>query len=186
MPQMNIPFPRVTIISPQQEPIHIYPRMLAPPVFHTIPPEPVTPLRVNRGPKPQRPPYYKYNTRGKQRIQQSSTNFLAAITDKLILKPDSLQLEISVINYETGITQKYKHLIKRPDKDIWITSFASELGRLSQGVGECITASTEMFFLLQVSGPQITNSHVWPNCCISTTYEGRNTSRLPNCGGQFN
>ena len=46
MPQVTIPLPRVPIISPQQEPARIHPRVLSPPVIHTISPKPVKPPRV--------------------------------------------------------------------------------------------------------------------------------------------
>ena len=44
----------------------------------------------------------------------------------------------SVTHPITGQDQEYRHLIKGDDKDTWETSFANELGRLAQGVGNQI------------------------------------------------
>ena len=55
---------------------------------------------------------------------------MVSILDKPILKHVNPQSDYSVINYETGISQEYKHLIKGPENYIWMTSFANELGCL--------------------------------------------------------
>ena len=86
---------------------------------------------------------------------------MAAITDKPILKPVNLQLANYVINSETGIVQEYKHLIKGPDKDIWMTLFANELVCLYQGVGDRLPTGTETFFSSAGHWYLLTNSHVW-------------------------
>ena len=39
-----------------------------------------------------------------------------------------------VLNPLTGVLQEFRHLIKGPDKEIWIKSLANEIGRLAQGV----------------------------------------------------
>ena len=113
------------------------------------------------GPPPQPPPPQQHNTRQKQYRKKESANFVAVITDKSILKPVNPQLEDSVMNYETRTSKEYKHLFNRPEKDICMTSFSSELGYLSQGVGDHLPTCTDAdFFHPQVTGPQDTKSHV--------------------------
>jgi hypothetical protein len=42
----------------------------------------------------------------------------------------------SIIDPDTGATMEYRHLIKSPKhKDDWAHSFANEIGRLAQGIG---------------------------------------------------
>ena len=42
---------------------------------------------------------------------------------------------LSVLDEATGKSLEYRHLIKIPEsKELWIKSFANELGRLAQGV----------------------------------------------------
>jgi hypothetical protein len=57
----------------------------------------------------------------------------------------------SVINPETGQSQEHKHLIQGPDKELWTTSFANELGRLAQDVGSRMPAGTEPVFFIKRS-----------------------------------
>eukprot|EP00957_Ditylum_brightwellii_P163648 12459535-Ditylum_brightwellii.AAC.1 len=55
--------------------------------------------------------------------------------------PWKLQLQEqtnAVVDPATGKSLKFCHLIQGPDKEIWSTSMANELGRLVQGVGNRI------------------------------------------------
>ena len=45
-PQVTITFPRVPIMSHQQEPTRTHPRLISPTVVHTIPPESIIPPRL--------------------------------------------------------------------------------------------------------------------------------------------
>ena len=96
------PIPQVTIPLPRSR---TNPRVLSPPVVHTIPPDPVTPRRVESGPPPKILSPRRYNTR--KRRKQASANFVSPITDKNILNPVNPQVEKYVINYETRGTQEY-------------------------------------------------------------------------------
>ena len=53
--------------------------------------------------------------------------------------------EHNVIHPETGISQEYRHLVKRPDKLIWVNLFATEFRRLAQGVGKIVQRTNTIF-----------------------------------------
>jgi hypothetical protein len=57
----------------------------------------------------------------------------------------------SVIDAITGNSQEYRHLIKGPDRQIWLTSYANELGRLAQGVGKRMPTGTNTLFFIPIS-----------------------------------
>ena len=148
-PKVTIQPPRVTTMSPLSEPARTHPRVMSPAVVHTIPPYPVTPPRLERGPPPKLLPPRNYNT-WKCR-KQAPAKFMAAITDEPILNPVNPQVENYVINSETRVAKEYKHLIKGPDKYTRKTSFTNELGRLTKGVGDRLPTGTEKNVLIQRS-----------------------------------
>ena len=51
----------------------------------------------------------------------------------------------SVIHPVTGASQEYRQLIRGPDKDIWMLSFANELGQLAQGIRDIKGTNTIVF-----------------------------------------
>ena len=60
----------------------------------------------------------------------------------------------TVIDMNTGQSLEYYHLMRGPDKDIWKTSLANDLGRLAQGVGTRMTTGTNtVFFILRSAVP---------------------------------
>ena len=62
----------------------------------------------------------------------------------------------SVINEETGKTEEYRHLIKGTNAATWRKSFANELGRLTQGVGDRMKSGTEtLFFIRRYQVPDV-------------------------------
>ena len=54
----------------------------------------------------------------------------------------------TVIDTDTGQSLEYPHLICGPDKYIWTTSLANDLGRLAQGVGTRMPTGTNMVFFI--------------------------------------
>ena len=54
----------------------------------------------------------------------------------------------TVIDTNTGQSLEYSHLMRCPDKDIWNTSLANDLGRLAQGVGTIMPTGTITVFLI--------------------------------------
>jgi hypothetical protein len=89
-------------------------------------PQTYTGTRYDAPPQP-----HRYNTRSQARRQQRQNAFHA----QLLANP--------VINPSTGASQEYHQLIKGPDKDVWQTAFANEIGRLAKGVGTRMPSGTE-------------------------------------------
>ena len=54
----------------------------------------------------------------------------------------------TVIDKNTGQALEYYHLMRGPDKDIWKTSLANDLGRLAQGVVTRIPTGTNTVFFI--------------------------------------
>ena len=54
----------------------------------------------------------------------------------------------TVIDTDTGQSLEYSHLMRGPDKDIWKTSLANNLGRLAQGVGTRMPTVTNTVFFI--------------------------------------
>ena len=130
------------------------------------------------GPPPQIPPPRQHITRQKIH-KKASANFVAAITDKPILKPVKNQLENSVINSETRTYQEYKNLLNYLDKDIWMTSFASELGLLAQGVGDHIPTGTEIVFFIRRSLVPKRRKVTYGKCFVEIQPTKEETHRTP-------
>ena len=57
----------------------------------------------------------------------------------------------SVLDEATGNLLKYLHLIKGPDRRIWIKSLANNLGRLAQSVGKRMPSGSNTIFFTQQS-----------------------------------
>ena len=57
-------------------------------------------------------------------------------------------MENSIIDYETGGSLEYRHLIKLDKhKNIWVKYFANELGGLAQVVGYSVKGADTIFSL---------------------------------------
>ena len=56
-----------------------------------------------------------------------------------------------MIDTDTGQSLEYSHLTRGPDKDIWKTSLANDLGRLAQVVGTIMTTGTNTLFFIPCS-----------------------------------
>ena len=60
----------------------------------------------------------------------------------------------TVIEMNTGESLEYSHLMCGPEKDIWKTSLANDLGRLAQGVGTRMpTVTNTVFFIARSAVP---------------------------------
>ena len=57
----------------------------------------------------------------------------------------------TVIDTDTGRSLEYRHLIRGPNKDVWTTSLANDLGRLAQGVGTRMPTGTNTVFFIPCS-----------------------------------
>ena len=68
----------------------------------------------------------------------------------------------AVLNPITGVLQEFRHLIKRPDKEIWTKSLANEFGRLSQGVIKIIEGTNTMYFIPKEEVPFKTKKVTYP------------------------
>jgi hypothetical protein len=65
-----------------------------------------------------------------------------------------LHLANAVIDPATGKSLEYRQIIKRDDYRVtWTRSFANELGRLAQGVGDRITGTNTIVFIPQSAVP---------------------------------
>jgi hypothetical protein len=54
----------------------------------------------------------------------------------------------AVIDSVTGLSLEYRHLIKGPNKAVWIRAFANDLGMLAQGVGSRHPTGTNTIFFI--------------------------------------
>ena len=106
---------------------------------HHIPPDYGTSPRVTPCPRVEESPQYQMQSRTRRQNSISSKyadaeNYIAIAEAKYVTHP---------IN---GQAQEYCHLIKGNKKEIWGKSFANELGRLAQGVGNRIDGTNTIFF----------------------------------------
>ena len=67
-----------------------------------------------------------------------------------------------MLNPVTGVLQEFPHLIKGPDKDIWLKSLANEFGRLAQGVSKRIEGTNTMYFIPKEEVPFKTKKVTYP------------------------
>lgn len=105
---------------------------------------------------------HKYPTRLQQANQpQSQANFVCQIDHTTTILPPNrsvdpgLSLANAVLHPDTGEVMEYRALAAHPKTQaIWTKSFANELGRLAQGVGNRITGTDTIFFIPKTSVPQ--------------------------------
>jgi hypothetical protein len=73
----------------------------------------------------------------------------------------------AVIDTVTGVSLEYRHLVKGPDKDIWVRAFANDLGMLAQGVGQRQPTGTNTIFFIPAhqvpAGRQVTYGRICAN-----------------------
>ena len=89
---------------------------------------------------------------------------------------------LSVVHEQTGETLSYRHLVNGPDKIIWETSMANDLGRLAQGVGGRIKGTDTIFF---VSKQQVPAGRKITYCKQEATIRPNKAEkfRVRNCAG---
>ena len=68
----------------------------------------------------------------------------------------------AVLNPLTGVLQKFCHLIKVPDKDIWNKYLANEFGHLALGVSKIIDGTNTMYFIPKEEVPFKTKKVTYP------------------------
>ena len=59
----------------------------------------------------------------------------------------------------SGISQKYRHMVKGSDRKIWERSFANELGQLSQGI-RTVKGTNAVILIPKTQAPKEKNSHM--------------------------
>ena len=57
------------------------------------------------------------------------------------------QYACAVVNADTGKLEEYGALVKGDNKNVWITAYANDLGRLAQGVGNRVKGTNTIFFI---------------------------------------
>ena len=115
-------------------PHHIPPNYITSPRVERIQRQPVTP-----SPRVERPPRYQIHSYN-LRPNTISARYVDAANYIAIKEANAVTHPI------TGQAQKYRHLIKGEDQNTWETSFANELGRLAQGVGNQIEGTNTINF----------------------------------------
>ena len=87
---------------------------------------------------------HRYNTRAQGTRVEPMAQHVAVLATNL---QGHHQAKI-VIDPTTGTSQKYRHIIKGPTKDIRENSFENEIGRLAQGVGTRMPSGTNTIFFI--------------------------------------
>ena len=142
--------------------------------MHIIPPDTPTPPRVEKrnhqqeAPKalplkPKIPPIsvpsthrYPFHHPRQQQPAVSSARYANAAKYLKNLEANA------VLNPVTGVLQEFCHLIKGPDKDIWIKYLANEFGRFAQGVSKRIERTNTVYFIPKEEVPFKTKKVTYP------------------------
>ena len=106
---------------------------------HYIPPDSATSPRVTPSTRVKQLP--RYQTRSRTRRQNSISSKYANAENYIAIAEAN-----SITHPITGQSQEYRHLMNGNKKEIWRKSFAKELGRLAQGVGNQINGTNTIFF----------------------------------------
>ena len=70
------------------------------------------------------------------------------VSSEIIRQTCKIELLLnSIVTPDTGAAMNYNSLSWGLDKNVWIKSFANDLGRLAQGGGKRMTTGTNMIFL---------------------------------------
>jgi hypothetical protein len=85
----------------------------------------------------------------------------------------------SIIVPDTGTTMEYRHLIKIPKhQDVWGHSFAIELGRLAQGIGNGEKGTNAIFFIPYSQIPHNRRKDVtYGRICVDQRPQKKETNR---------
>ena len=101
------------------------------------------------------PAYHRYPLRSRPICSPNTSSFAPRyaaaaahmISSELIKSTQQTDLLMnSVVDKDTGISMEYRALSRGVDKEVWIKSFANDLGRLAQGVGTRMPTGTNTIF----------------------------------------
>jgi hypothetical protein len=155
------------------------PRVAAPALRRPLSQRRAVPPRVNTLPPP-----HRYHTRLSPHTRPpiALANHVATIhtTEPLLLETPPWHghhFANSVIDPQTGKSQEYKHLSQGPDKTLWTTSFANELGRLAQGVGTRMPSGTETVFFIKKSQVPVGRKVTYGRIVVGIRPEKKETHR---------
>ena len=153
------------VVSPPALSLRVVP-VYTPPLPHLIAPEDNEPVTHRRYPL-RLIPWLALSERGPHLIaatEKFSTDaefpptthtapLFSYATRFLVASEQHRQRKInSVIDKITGISLEYRHLVRRPNKDVWIRAFANNLVRLVKSVGTRMPAGTNTLFFVSKSG----------------------------------
>jgi hypothetical protein len=156
------------------------------------PPRVVTPEPRRRSPRvsptliEQEPRYPKHHLIPREHtanlITTMITNNHATNMDRAFhprITTDTEHWACSIIDPDTGATMEYCHLIKSPKhKDEWAHSFANEIGRLAQGIGNRKKGANTIFCIPHSQIPQDRRKDVtYGHICVDHRPQKKETKR---------
>lgn len=151
-PQITMQVPRVFTQLPNQPRIFPHAQPLQPPQQLIVPYPPVVTQRQSTPTlATQTAPTTISNPRRSQRIQTKQSIHMGNFLQRIYIKEKynlSTDYYNAIIDPKTGQSLEYRHLIKnKSTRKIWNTSFANELGRLANGVGDRIAGTKTIAFI---------------------------------------
>jgi hypothetical protein len=115
-------------------------------------PRPPPTTNIGQAPSPRvepaPPPRHRYPLRSHQRANHCEQR-RAQPTNRAPHWEEPEQQANAIIDPTTGKSQEYHHLRQGQTTDVWIKSFANELGRLAQGVGTRMPTVTNTVFFIK-------------------------------------
>ena len=116
-----------------------------PPMPHVIPQEDEKD-KINR--------LYKVINKKQKIVEHVRKNPKQPLDKPHLIEPDTHLINNvmnAVLDKETGELLEHRQLVKGPDRNIWITALANDLGRLAQGVGTRMKKGTNTMFFIHPS-----------------------------------
>ena len=116
-----------------------------PPIPHVIPQENVKD-KIHR--------LYKVINKNQKISEHVRKNSDQSLDKPHLIAPDTHLINNvmnAVLNKETGELLEHRQLVKGPDRNMWITALANDLGRLAQGVGTRMKKGTNTMFFIHPS-----------------------------------
>ena len=124
--------------------------LVTPPLPRVAPPLPrLTPSTPTAAPTPTpAAPRHRYPTRNVIPYHHDELNTLELSATLPTVDPNPHYWANAIIDPDTGASMEYRHLIKSPKHQAaWTRSFANEIGRLAQGIGNREKGTNTMFFI---------------------------------------
>jgi hypothetical protein len=112
--------------------------------------------RVHPSPPPRVPTAHTHRYPTRHSLTNHLANHVATVSTSTpaLLTPATAQIDLpkhfayAVVDPDTGVSMEYKQLMQHPKtKSKWTHSFANELGRLAQGVGDRLKGTETIFFI---------------------------------------